>query len=114
MEEKIIQLYENINFLGFYTVDHQKRDYVNQAKKLIPEIQAFTNWFLNGNNFGIEDNLYQALTENLLDILRDCMLAFEQEDRVLLLDALEYGIGEYLKMFLPDRYIEERNKVDEE
>ena len=46
----------------------------------------------------------------MLDILKDCMAAFEQKDRVLLLDALEYGLVEYLKMFLPENYIEERNK----
>lgn len=109
MEDKIIELFEKINFLGYYTTNFQKYDYIKRAKSLIPEIQEFVTWFDSGNQFGIEESDYQALQENLLDILKDCMEAFEQEDRVLLLDALEYGLSEYLKMFLPTDYFEKRN-----
>lgn len=110
MEKEIINLYEKINYLGFYTVEYKKNNYVENAKKLIPEIQEFANWFLSENQFGIQDELYQELQRNLVDILRDCMIAFEQRDRVLLLDALEYGVCEYLRMFIPEEYFEEREK----
>ncbi|MCF2642424.1 hypothetical protein I6E50_08385 [Roseburia hominis] len=110
MEEKIIQLYEDINYIGYCCVYGKKNDYVKRAKSLIPDIQEFVTWFTEKNQFGIEDTLYQALKNNMFDILKDCIEAFQQEDRVLLLDALEYGVAEYLKMFLPENYIEERNK----
>ena len=110
MEEKIIQLYENINYIGYCCVQGKKNDYVERVKTLLPDIQEFVTWFLDKNQFGIEDALYQALKSNMIDILKECMEGFEQEDRVLLLDALEYGVSEYLKMFLPENYIEERNK----
>lgn len=110
MEEKIIRLYENINYIGYCCVCGKKNDYVKRAKSLISDIQEFAIWFVEKNQFGIENTLYQALRENMLDILKDCTEAFEQKDRVLLLDALEYGLVEYLKMFLPENYIKERNK----
>lgn len=114
MEEKIEKLYEKINYLGFHTVNYKQNDYVNRAKEFVPEIEEFINWFMEENRFGIDDEMYQALQRNLVDILNDCMVAFEEEDRVLLLDALEYGLGEYLKMFIPENYVEERNKVYDE
>lgn len=109
MQKKIIQLYEQINYLGFHTIYYKQYDYVKKAKELIPDIQEFVNWFMSENQFGVEEDLYQELQQNLIVILKDCMTAFEQDDRVLLLDALEYGLGEYLKMFLPENYLEERN-----
>lgn len=110
MEEKIIKLYENINYIGYCCTYEKKNDYLKRIKALVPDIREFANWFMQGNQFGIKDELYIALVKNLLTVLKDCNRAFEEGDRVLLLDALEYGLVEYLEMFLPDNYIEKRNK----
>ena len=37
------------------------------------------------------------------DILKDTMDALENGDKVLLHDALAYGLSEYLRMFLPEK-----------
>ncbi|MDD6168818.1 MAG: hypothetical protein PUB46_01900 [Lachnospiraceae bacterium] len=110
MEEKIISLYEGINYTGYCCVYGKKNDYVTRIKSFVSDIREFVAWFMDENKFGIEDDLYMALVNNLIDILKDCNRALEQNDRVLLLDALEYGLVEYLKMFLPENYLEERNK----
>lgn len=47
---------------------------------------------------------------NLVNILKDCMTAIEQNDRVLMLDALEYGISEYLQLFLPEDGLKEEDE----
>lgn len=107
MEEKIKQLYENINFIGYYCMFYRKNDYVEKAKKMLPEITEFVEWFMNGNHFNIDEELYIALQQNMNDILKDMQTALEENDRVLMLDALEHGISEYLKMFLPEEYLEE-------
>lgn len=106
MEEKIKKLYENINFIGFYSTYHKDNCYIEKAMGLFEEIQEFTQWFLAGNQFGIEEEIYESLKENLLGIVKDCITAAKERDRVLMMDALEQGLSEYLKMFLPEDYIE--------
>lgn len=114
MEDKIISLFEAINFIGFDCTYQKKNNYVEKAKDLMPRIQEFAGWFLEGNQFGIEEELYYALQGNLLDILKDIMTALKEQDRVLMLDAVENGIGEYLKMFLPENYFEEKRREFDE
>ena len=95
-------------------MSHHNTDYIEKAKDLFPAIQKFTEWFLAGNQFGIENELYETLQENLISILQDMQTALEESDRVLMLDALEHGISEYLRMFLPEQYFEEmKEKVNE-
>lgn len=113
MEEKIKKLYENINFIGYYCMYHRKNDYIEKAKSLLPDVQEFVQWFLAGNQFGIEEEIYQKLQRNLISVLQDITEALKQKDRVLMLDALEFGISEYLAMFLPEEYFEEKRNANE-
>ena len=110
MEEKIKTLYENINFIGYYCMSHRKYDYVEKTKSLIPDIREFVEWFMAGNQFGIEEEIYRQLQDNLLEILNDMTTALKEQDRVLMLDALEAGISEYLAMFLPEEYFMEQEE----
>ena len=57
MEEKIISLYEGINYIGYCCVYGRKNDYVSRARTLVPDIQQFVTWFIGKNDFGIEDEL---------------------------------------------------------
>ena len=112
VEEKSFQLYKDINYIGYLYVCKGKNDYVKRANNLLPQIQEFVQWFLAGNQFGIEDEVYQALQQNLLVILEDIATALKENDSVLMLDALEQGISEYLLMFIPEEFLEqEREKV---
>ncbi len=114
MDEKLIRLYEDINFIGYTYVCVGENNYVAKAKGLLPQIEEFVQWFLKGNQFGIEPNLYQMLQKNLLTILEDIAEAFKEEDTVLMMDALESGISEYLTIFMPKEYFEkERVRVYE-
>jgi hypothetical protein len=106
MEEKIKELYENINFLGFGATYARNHTYVKSAVTFVPEIQEFVQWFLE-NISGLEEGVYH----NLVDILKDCEIAFQENDNVLLMDALEQGLAGYLEMFLPEGYFEEKEKV---
>ena len=73
-----------------------------EIKKIIPQIQDFVSWFLNENIFDIDNTLYGDLRRNLVEILQDMCLAMQNEDRVLMHDAVNYGLVLYLEMFLPD------------
>lgn len=106
MEEKIKELYEGINFLGFNTTYNHSNNYVDISKNLFPKVQVFVQWFLK-QDFGFEEEVY----ENLVDILRDCGLALKEHDNVLMMDALEQGISGYLEMFLSEEYFKEKENV---
>lgn len=100
--DKIRSLYEQINFIGFYCTYRRDSRYIEMAKGIIPEINAFVEWFMSEELVGITEEEHQWMNQNLLEILRDITEAIRQEDSVLMMDALEQGLNEYLKMFLPD------------
>lgn len=100
MEEKIQKLYCSIRDIGATFLFYHKRNNVEEIKKIMPEIQEFILWFLEGNRFGIEEELYQNMCCNLLDILEDIVQALEQHDVVLLHDAATNGLLEYLGLFM--------------
>ena len=110
MQKKIQKLYEDINFIGYYASKNNDIHYIDKAKELFPQIQKFSDWFLKENIFGIDEDFYQKMKINLVNILKDCMTAIEQNDRVLMLDALEYGISEYLQLFLPEDGLKEEDE----
>lgn len=101
-QEWITQLYQKINNISAGYLIFQKRDNVAQIKELIPQIQEFVLWFMEKNQFGIEQHLFNNMCKELLDILQDILTALEQEDKVLMHDAVAYGLCNYLKCFTED------------
>jgi hypothetical protein len=99
MQEKIEKLYEQLQSISDDLLKYQVRGNLAEIKKIIPQMQEFAMWFLETNKFGIEEELYQDMSKNLVKILEDIVSALEQEDRVLLYDAVEYGMMEYLALF---------------
>ncbi len=102
MEQQIKELESKLNLIYVEYMAFQK-DNIKRIKELIPEINQFAAWFLSGNQFEIEEKLYQDMVCDLSDILKDTMDALENGDKVLLHDALAYGLSEYLRMFLPEK-----------
>lgn len=100
MDEKMQKLYGELRDIVAFFLIYQARDNIERIKKIIPEIQEFVLWFLEGNKFGLEEELYQGMSSNLLCILEDILMALEQGDKVLLHDAVAYGLMEYLELFV--------------
>lgn len=103
MKEKIEDLFETINFLGFNATYSRNNNYAKNAREIIPQIQEFVQWFL-ANVSGLEEGMYL----NLVDILKDCETAFREDDNVLMMDALEQGLSGYLEIFLTEEYFREK------
>ena len=99
MQEKIEKLYEQLQSISDDLLKYQVRGNLAEIKKIIPQMQEFAMWFLEANKFGIEEELYQDMSKNLVKILEDIVSALEQEDKELLYDAVEYGMMEYLALF---------------
>lgn len=100
MEETICTLQRDLYEISMNYLMDYNRNNVKAIKEHIPQIEEFATWFLEENRYGIEENLYQDLCRNLLMVLQDISAALQQEDRVLLHDAVGYGLLEYLKLFV--------------
>ncbi|EOS23238.1 hypothetical protein C806_02743 [Lachnospiraceae bacterium 3-1] len=111
MEEKIQALFYKLRRIGISFLIYQERNITEQVKKIIPEIQEFVLWFLEGNRFGIEEELYQDMSSNLLHILEDILEALKQNDTVLLYDATANGLLDYLQLFVE---LEQEEEADDD
>lgn len=103
MEGKIRELNLQLDSIYVGHMVFQRKNNIDEIQKLMPQIQEFVLWFLGENRFEIEEELYQDMSANLLEIIRDMAQAIELGDRVLLHDAAAYGLSEYLALFLPEK-----------
>lgn len=107
MKKKIQQLYEDINFIGFYSTYNKDVQYIDKIRKIWPQITEFVKWFLDKKIQELDQSIKIAIQNNLIAILKDCEEAFKYNDTVLMRDALEEGLMEYLKMFLSEEELRE-------
>ena len=71
-------------------------------------IQEFAVWFIQENPLNLDYSLFTQKQEELLDILQDIITAIEENDYVLMNDAISYGIMEYLKVCLSETVEEDK------
>lgn len=109
MEKKIQELYQSLVQISAGYLIYQQRNNIELIRKMIPQIQEFVLWFLERNIFGIEETLYQDMSQDILGILEDILTALEQGDRVLMQDAMAYGLLEYLELFIESEQEDEEN-----
>lgn len=111
MKEKIKELEKILNTVSIEYLAFQQRENVKKIEKSMPQIQEFVLWFFQGNEFGIENDLYQDMCTNLLTILKDMEDALRYDDCVLMHDAVAYGLVEYLELFVSSE--EEEKTIDD-
>lgn len=109
MEKIIRELYENVYSMKIGYLYYQSRKNLKEIEKIVPDIKEFVLWFLEENRFGVEENFYHDMCNNLIQILQDIIVAMEQEDHVLLHDAVAYGFIDYLEIFIPEEEIKYGN-----
>lgn len=100
MEEKALQLRTVVDTAcgGYYLFKDE--DVLTKAKAAAGQIRDYCSFFLKGNVFGIPEEEYQNLYRFVLQVLEDFVEAVEQEDTVLMLDTLDYGLRELLEIYL--------------
>lgn len=98
----IEELYKKIFYSCVQFAVYQKKDIIENVKQLLPLLNNFANEFLRANGFELEEEDYQQLKQLLLNILNDIAQGMEQRDTVLLEDTIEFGLKEFVEMFIPD------------
>lgn len=98
----IEELYKKVFYSCVQFAVYQKENIIDDVKQILPFLNEFTQEFLSGNYFGLKEEDYQLLRQLLLDILNDIVQGMEQHDIVLLEDTIEFGLKEFVEMFIPD------------
>jgi len=99
MEEKSKEICTIIDTIcgGYYI--YKDEDVMGKAKKAVGQIQEYCSFFLQGNIFGMEEEEYGALYVYVVQVLEDFVEAMKQEDTVLMLDTLDYGLRELVDIY---------------
>lgn len=88
----------------------KKTDAIEKGKEMAEEIQQFTSGFLQGNIYGMTEEEYTGLKNYVLQVLKDYMEAVEQQDIVLMIDTLDYGLRELINIFIDEDVGEDGNE----
>ena len=107
MEEMAKKLLEQINDICIDYLFLKETNVVEKAIKLTDDIRTFTATFLQGNVFGMADEEYENLKQYVIGVLEDYMEAVKQDDMVLMIDTLDYGLRELLKIYIDEDAEEE-------
>lgn len=98
----VTDLNNKIRFLCEKYVVMNRADLVSDVKAIIPDVQKFAMWFLETKNIGVNEEEKQIMDTNVLLMMKDINEALEYSDSVLMYDALECGVAQYLRLFLPE------------
>lgn len=102
MQETLKKLKSDISFKCNNYVFWNRTDLIKEIKPIIPDIQAFITQFLQTEDIGVEPNVKASMNADMLGILKDIVTAMEKSDSVLMYDALDVGLIEYLNLFVPE------------
>lgn len=100
METLAIELEKKINKICVEYHYVKTIDIMGVAKELIGDIQQLASVLLQGNIFGIEEEEYTGFQQYVAQVLEDYMEAVRQDDEVLMVDTLDYGLRELLNIFI--------------
>lgn len=102
MEQLAIELMKKVNDVCIEYLFFKQTDVIEKTIKLSEEIKEFVTPFLQGNVFGMSDEEYENLKQYVMQVLEDYMEAIRQDDMVLMIDTLDYGLRELLNIYVED------------
>ena len=88
-----------------FSVVHQesgKHKVQDETRKILPQIQQFLQALLG---MEWEKEIRNSVTYDVMEIMKDILSAYENDDEVLLIDATAYGVQEYLKYFVSEELL---------
>ena len=101
MLDSIKHAYDELYRICREETDLQRHITKKLILKHIQEIQTLSEIVLNRDNFEKTDD-HEVICTEWSDIMKDLLTALEQEDEVLLLDAVAYGILPFIREVLPN------------
>lgn len=110
MEELALKLNKDIDLIcgGFHY--YKDEQVLEKARELLEDIRIFCNSLLQAV---VEDERGQEQVEfqhYVLGVLQDYVEALEQQDMVLMLDVLDYGLRELLHIYIEENEEDKENE----
>lgn len=102
MQERLEKLKTDIIAQCNIYVYWNKPDLIEGIRPIIPEIQSFVMDFIQTEDIGVEPEIKSSMNSDMLGIIKDVTEALEKNDSVLMYDALQCGLVEYLRLFVPE------------
>ena len=102
MQGKWVNLYNILKNIEEDFLDYQNRKNLLPIREQLNNIQEFAVWFLQKNPPGMDKEAFIQAKKEIIAILQDIVSAIEENDYVLMHDAITYGVMEYLKACNPE------------
>ena len=102
MQGKWVNLYNILKNIEEDFLDYQNRKNLLPIREQLNNIQEFAVWFLQKNPLGMDKEAFIQTKKEIIAILQDIVPAIEENDYVLMHDAITYGVMEYLKACNPE------------
>jgi len=99
MKEKAEKLRNEIDKICGKFYYEKDESVIPKALNIAKQVEEYCSFFLQGNLFGMETAEYCGLHKYVVQVLEDFVTAAQQEDTVLMLDTLDYGLRELLEIF---------------
>ncbi len=77
-------------------------DIVKESMEFLKDVQDFASWFLETDDIGVDPDAKKNMNVEMVSVLRDINESLEHEDSALMYDALENGMAEFLRLFIPE------------
>ena len=97
--EKIRELYDRLTGISAGYAVVQRRENTDLVRQELAPVQEFVTWMMQDNPLCLDGELHGQACGDLLGVLRDMLEALRQDDKVLMHDAVEYGLLPYLRCF---------------
>lgn len=98
------ELYRKITDINFRELAYKNGRVLKDTKLILPDIQ---NFLLEISEIRWEEDASEYVKNDILHIMKDIVDAYDNEDKVLLMDATAYGVQKYLRLFLPENMLED-------
>ncbi len=96
------ELYNKIREINVQELVYGKHKVQDEMRKILPQIQQFLQALLG---MEWEKEIRNSVTYDVMEIMKDILSAYENDDEVLLIDATAYGVQEYLKYFVSEELL---------
>ena len=97
--EEIRKLHGRLTKISAGYAVFQRRENTDLVRQDLAPVQEFVTWIMQDNPIGLEPGLHGETCRDLLGVLQDMLEALRQDDKVLMHDAVEYGLLPYLRCF---------------
>ncbi len=96
------QLFDKIENCCTNEIKRRNHQLIKEIKDILPDIMEFTNIILDESNFDMDTETYQLIRSQYVEIVGDLMDGIENQDEVLVMDALYVGMLDFMRLFSED------------